>query len=113
MGTVAGGVLGAVLGNQIGHGGGRTAATILGAVGGGFAGNAIEGQMRKETVYQVSVRMEDGSQRVVEVARAPAVGSRVTVDGSTLRTSDGASYGPKPAPAPVVTPQPSQDYPNR
>jgi len=31
---VAGGVLGAVLGNQVGHGSGRAAATILGAVGG-------------------------------------------------------------------------------
>lgn len=102
VGTVAGGVLGAVLGNQVGHGGGRTAATILGAVGGGFAGNAIEGHMRKETVYQVGVRMEDGSQRLVEVARAPSVGSRVTVEGNVLRTGDGATYGPKPAPAPVA-----------
>jgi outer membrane lipoprotein SlyB len=102
VGTVAGGVLGAVIGNQVGHGGGRTAATILGAVGGGFAGNAIEGHMRKETVYQVGVRMEDGSQRVVEVARAPNVGSRVTVEGNVLRTGDGATYGPKPAPAPVA-----------
>jgi outer membrane lipoprotein SlyB len=111
IGTVAGGVLGAVLGNQVGHGGGRTAATILGAVGGGFAGNAIEGHMRKETVYQVGVRMEDGSQRLVEVARAPSVGSRVTVEGNVLRTNDGATYGPKPPPAPVAAqPEPSPYY---
>ncbi|MFS2035962.1 glycine zipper 2TM domain-containing protein [Polaromonas sp. CT11-55] len=109
-GAVAGGVLGAVLGNQIGHGGGRTAATILGAVGGGFAGNAIEGHMRKETVYQVGVRMEDGSQRMVEVARAPSVGSRVTVEGNVLRTNDGAVYGPKPPPAPVAA-QPAEPAP--
>jgi outer membrane lipoprotein SlyB len=106
VGAVAGGVLGAVLGNQVGHGNGRAAATILGAVGGGFAGNAIEGHVRKETIYQVGVRMEDGSRRMVEVARAPSVGSRVTVEGSTLRTSDGATYGPKPPPAPVAA-QPS------
>jgi outer membrane lipoprotein SlyB len=111
IGTVAGGVLGAVLGNQVGHGGGRTAATILGAVGGGFAGNAIEGHVRKETVYQVGVRMEDGSQRLVEVARAPSVGSRVTVEGNVLRTNDGATYGPKPPPAPVAAqPEPSPYY---
>jgi outer membrane lipoprotein SlyB len=103
VGTVAGGVLGAVLGNQVGHGNGRTAATILGAVGGGFAGNAIEGKIRKETVYQVGVRMEDGSRRNVELARAPSVGSQVTVEGATLRTRDGVSYGPKPPPAPVST----------
>lgn len=108
MGAVAGGVLGAVLGNQVGHGGGRTAATILGAVGGGFAGNAIEGKMRKETVYQVGVRMEDGSHRMLELAQAPGVGSRVTVNGTSLRTSDGVSYGPKPTPAPApVNSQPA------
>ncbi|SFB86150.1 Glycine zipper 2TM domain-containing protein [Polaromonas sp. OV174] len=108
MGAVAGGVLGAVLGNQVGHGGGRTAATILGAVGGGFAGNAIEGKMRKETVYQVGVRMEDGSHRMLELAQAPGVGSRVTVNGASLRTSDGVSYGPKPAPTPTqVNSQPA------
>ena len=100
IGTVAGGVLGAVLGNQIGQGNGRTLGTIAGAVGGGFAGNAIEGRMRNETVYQVGVRMEDGSRRVLEVAQAPNVGSRVTLEGSTIRTSDGASYR---APVPVAT----------
>lgn len=114
LGTVAGGVLGAVLGNQVGRGDGRTVATILGAVGGGFAGNAIEGRMHRETVYEVGVRMEDGSRRTVEVARAPSVGSRVTVEGSTLRTHDGATYGPKPPPAPV-TAQPtfSPEYQGR
>ncbi|WP_309678987.1 glycine zipper 2TM domain-containing protein [Polaromonas sp.] len=85
VGAVAGGVLGAVLGNQVGHGNGRTAATILGAVGGGFAGNAIEGQVRKITVYQVGIRMEDGSHRTMEIAQAPNVGSRVTVEGQNLR----------------------------
>ena len=85
VGAVAGGVLGAVLGNQIGHGNGRAAATVLGAVGGGFAGNAIEGNMKKVTVYQVGVRMEDGSRRTVEISQAPSIGSRVTVEGANLR----------------------------
>ena len=88
-GAVAGGVLGAVVGNQIGHGGGRTAATLLGALGGGFAGNAIEKNVRKETVYQVRVRMEDGSTRTVEQASLPAVGSRVTVDNGVLHSPSG------------------------
>ena len=99
LGTVAGGVMGAVLGNQVGQGNGRTAATILGAIGGGFAGNAIEKNVRKETVYQVGVRMEDGSRRNIEVGQPPNVGSRVTVEGSTIRTNDGAVYS---APAPVT-----------
>jgi outer membrane lipoprotein SlyB len=85
LGAVAGGVLGAVLGNQVGHGNGRAAATVLGAVGGGYAGNAIEGNMKKVTVYQVGVRMEDGSRRTVEISQAPSVGSAVTVEGANLR----------------------------
>ena len=114
VGAVAGGVLGAVLGNQVGHGNGRTAATILGAVGGGFAGNAIEGKMRRETVYQVGVRMQDGSHRTVEVANAPSLGSRVTVEGSTLRANDGSVYSPKPAPVRAAPqPAPSPDYTTR
>lgn len=99
VGAVAGGVAGAVLGNQVGQGNGRTIATIIGAVGGGFAGNAIEKNVRKETVYQVGVRMEDGSRRTVEVAQPPAVGSKVTVDGSSIRSNSGGVYN---APAPVV-----------
>ncbi len=46
----------------------------------------------------------------MEVARAPSVGSRVTVEGNVLRTSDGATYGPKPAPAPVAA-QPAAEPP--
>lgn len=99
IGAVGGGVLGAVLGNQVGRGNGRTAATILGAIGGGFAGNAVEKNMKKETVYQVGVRMEDGSRRTMELAQPPAVGSRVTVEGSTIRNNDGGVYR---APAPVA-----------
>ena len=111
---VAGGVLGAVLGSQVGHGEGRTAATILGAVGGGFSGDAIKEKMRGEIVYQVSVRMENGSRRTVEVAHAPGVGSRVTVEGSTLRTQDGVSYSPRPVAAPVAAQAPvSLEYQGR
>ena len=92
VGAVAGGVAGAVLGNQVGNGNGRTVATILGAIGGGFAGNAIEKNMKKETVYQVGVRMEDGSRRTIEVAQPPSVGSKITVDGSGTRGNDGVVY---------------------
>jgi outer membrane lipoprotein SlyB len=104
VGTVAGGVLGAVLGNQVGQGNGKILGTIIGAVGGGYAGNAIEKNVRKETVYQVGVRMEDGSRRTLETAQAPTVGSRVTVEGSSIRSNDGGVYT---APAPVVQHSPS------
>ena len=106
VGSVAGGVIGAALGNQVGRGNGRTLATVLGAVGGGFAGHAIEGQVRKETVYQVGVRMEDGSRRTVESAAAPAVGSRVTVDGNGLQGQT-SSYERRAAPMSVGYSQPA------
>ena len=92
IGAVAGGLAGAVLGSQVGNGKGRTVAAVLGAIGGGYAGNAIEKNMKKETVYQVGVRMEDGSRRTLEVANPPVVGSKVTVEGSTIRTIDGGLY---------------------
>lgn len=104
VGTVAGGVLGAVLGNQVGRGNGKVLGTIIGAVGGGYAGNAIEKNVRKETVYQVGVRMEDGSRRTLETAQAPAVGSRVTVEGSSIRSSDGGVYNPPSPVAPYAAP---------
>ncbi|TAG26657.1 MAG: glycine zipper 2TM domain-containing protein [Burkholderiales bacterium] len=85
VGVVAGGVLGGVVGNQVGKGNGRAAATVLGAIGGGWAGNAIEKNMKKTTAYSVRVRMEDGSSRTVEQSSAPMVGSKVTLDGSTIR----------------------------
>lgn len=106
VGSVAGGVIGAALGNQVGRGNGRTLATVLGAVGGGFAGHAIEGQVRKETVYQVGVRMEDGSRRTVESSTAPAVGSRVTVDGNGLQGQT-SSYERRAAPMSVGYSQPA------
>ena len=106
VGSVAGGVIGAALGSQVGRGNGRTLATVLGAVGGGFAGHAIEGQVRKETVYQVGVRMEDGSRRTVESATAPSVGSRVTVDGNGLQGQT-SSYERRAAPMSVGYSQPA------
>jgi surface antigen len=45
IGTVAGALIGGILGNQIGSGSGRKAATILGAVAGGYAGNRIGEQL--------------------------------------------------------------------
>jgi outer membrane lipoprotein SlyB len=85
VGVVAGGVLGGVVGNQVGKGNGRAAATVLGAIGGGWAGNKIEKNMKKTTAYNVRVRMQDGTSRTVEQSSAPMVGSKVTLDGNTMR----------------------------
>lgn len=88
LGTVAGGVVGGLLGNQVGGGNGKTAMTVLGVAGGAFAGNAIEKNMKKVTVYNVRVRMDDGTTRNMDVSSAVAVGSRVTVEGKNLRLAN-------------------------
>jgi uncharacterized protein YcfJ len=89
VGAVAGGVVGGLVGNQFGHGNGRTATTVLGAVGGGFAGNAIEKHVRTVTVYEVGVRMQNGSLRTVETKTAPPIGKPVTLKGGVLRPANG------------------------
>jgi outer membrane lipoprotein SlyB len=85
LGAVAGGVLGGVLGHQVGGGNGRTVMSVLGAVGGGLAGNEVEKRARAETVYEVTVRMDDGSTRTFTRREAPAVGAKVTVEGNDYR----------------------------
>ncbi len=79
VGAVAGGVVGAVVGNQMGGGSGKAAMTVLGAIGGGMAGNEIEKRNKTTTVYDVRVRMEDGTLRSFTSATAPAPGAPVTV----------------------------------
>lgn len=89
VGAVAGGVVGGLVGNQFGHGNGRAATTVLGAVGGGFAGNEIEKRVRTVTVYEVGVRMDNGSLRTVETKSAPPIGKPVTLKRGVLRPADG------------------------
>ena len=89
LGTVAGGVLGGLLGSQVGGGNGRTAMAVLGAAGGAYAGNTVEKNMKKVTVYDVRVRMDNGTTRNMEVSSSVPVGSRVTVEGKNLRMSNG------------------------
>lgn len=111
LGAVGGGVVGALVGNQFGGGNGRAVATILGAVGGGFAGNAIEKNVRKTTVYEIAIRMDDGKVRHLERRAPVAAGTRVTLQGNTLRTADGAQIEPVPAqPAPAPAPASANPY---
>ncbi len=90
LGAVAGGVTGAVVGNQMGRGNGNAIMTLLGAAGGAMAGNEIERNVKKHYRYHVTVRMDDGSFRTVSQASVPsvAVGERVRViNGAVLSRS--------------------------
>ena len=85
LGPIAGGIAGAVLGNQIGQGhGSKKVITVLGAAGGAFAGRAIEQQARGTTHWEVDVRRDDGANETVRSDVAPSYqpGQRVRlVDG--------------------------------
>jgi len=86
LGAVAGGVTGAVLGNQVGRGNGNTAMTILGAAGGAFAGNEIEKNVKKRYAYRVTIRMDDGAFRTLSQSSPPAVavGQHVRIVNGTV-----------------------------
>lgn len=83
VGAVAGGLTGAVVGNQFGRGDGRTAMTVLGAAGGAYAGNSIEKNMNQSTAWRITVRMDDESHRTVSQPEPPAfaVGDKVRIAG--------------------------------
>ncbi|HMN22820.1 MAG TPA: glycine zipper 2TM domain-containing protein [Ottowia sp.] len=87
-GAVVGGVVGGLAGHQIGGGSGRTAATIVGAVGGALIGNALERNMSGsgQDFYRVTVQLDNGSVRSFDYAQAPnvQVGERVRVEGNQL-----------------------------
>ena len=86
VGAVGGAVLGGVLGHQMGGGKGRDAMTAIGVVGGGIAGHEVEKRARATTLYNVKVRMEDGTVRTLTQSNAPTVGQKVTLEGSQLKT---------------------------
>lgn len=86
IGAIGGAAAGGLLGNQFGHGAGRAAMTVLGALGGGFAGNSVEKQVRSTTDYRVRVRMESGVTRTFTYRSAPPFGEgqRVRIERGTL-----------------------------
>lgn len=94
LGTVGGGLVGGVLGHQIGGGTGKKLATVAGAVGGALAGRKIQGNQQakkkaaaadcqaSEKVVGYDVKYElDGKVATVRTSRRP--------DGDTLPVKDG------------------------
>lgn len=87
-GVIVGGLAGGLLGNQVGSGTGRNLATVAGAVGGAYAGKHIEGKMKKERVWAVNVRYENGRTASYNFANDPHMrkGDRVRKSrGSIVR----------------------------
>lgn len=88
VGAVAGAVVGGILGNQVGGGRGNTAATVLGAAGGAYAGNEIEkSQKSQANAYKINIRMNNGSHQTVMQSTASdiRVGDRVRIDNGVAQ----------------------------
>jgi len=64
-GPIAGGIAGAVVGNQFGHGMTKSVLTVLGAAGGALAGKEIERNVRSTKTWEINVRLDDGSYRTL------------------------------------------------
>ena len=71
VGPIAGGVAGAVVGNQFGHGTTKSVLTILGAAGGALAGKEIEKNVRTTKSWEINVRLDDGSYRTLTSEQPP------------------------------------------
>ena len=89
IGAVGGAVVGGVLGHQVGGGTGQKIATVVGAVGGAVAGNEVEKRVKSGKSYEITVRLEDGSSRVINEANAPTwrTGDRVKVVNGVIQSN--------------------------
>ena len=89
LGAAGGAVVGGLLGNQVGGGRGNQVATVVGAVGGAVAGNQIEKSVKSTKSYEITVRFEDGSSRVINEANPPAwrTGDHVKVVDGVIRSN--------------------------
>lgn len=88
LGAIAGGITGAVVGNRVGEGQGKTLATMVGVVGGAVAGNKIEENMKKTQSVSVTLLMDSGTTRTLRLATDPGVlpGDKVkVVNGALVR----------------------------
>ena len=89
LGMVLGAVAGAVVGHQVGDGRGNQAATVGGAVVGGYAGNRIEEHVKGTPYFHVTVDMDHGGgTRTINVGSLNGLssGSRVKIVGNNLQS---------------------------
>lgn len=82
-GTIAGAVVGGIVGSQVGSGQGKTAATVIGAAGGAYAGHELEKRSQQQTdAYKFTIRMNDGAYQTVTQPTSGdiRVGDRVKIE---------------------------------
>jgi outer membrane lipoprotein SlyB len=89
LGAVGGGVLGGLLGNQVGGGRGKDVMTVVGVVGGAVAGNEVEKRVKTTRSYAVTVRLDDGTSRIISEASAPSwrIGDKVKIVNGAIQSN--------------------------
>lgn len=85
LGAAGGAVVGGLLGHQVGGGSGKQIATVVGAVGGAVAGNEVEKRVNSTKSQEVTVRLDDGTTRVIT-----NTGSMTWLTGDHVKIIDGA-----------------------
>lgn len=87
LGAAGGAVVGGLLGHQVGGGSGKQIATVVGAVGGAVAGNEVEKRVKATKSYDITVRLDDGSTRVISEDNPPSwrSGDRVKIVNDAIR----------------------------
>lgn len=89
LGAVGGAVVGGLLGNQVGAGRGQNVMTVVGAVGGAVAGNEVEKRVKSTEHYEITVRLNDGSSRVISEAGQPVwrTGDKVKLVNGAIQSN--------------------------
>lgn len=105
-GTVIGGVAGALLGNSVGGGRGKTLTTVAGAAAGAYAGNQVQKNMQQKDVVTTTEHrcktVNDTSQKLVgydvtyRLAGKEGVIRTSSKPGATLPVKDGRVVAPPP-----------------
>ena len=89
IGTIAGAVVGGIVGHQVGGGTGQTAATVAGAAGGAYVGHELEKRQQQQTadVYKFTIRMDNGSYQALTQSTSAnfRVGDRVKIENGVLQ----------------------------
>lgn len=83
VGAVGGAVVGGVLGHQVGGGSGKQIATVVGAV----VGNEVEKRVKTIKSYEITVRLDDDTVRVINEANPTSwrTGDRVRIIDGEIR----------------------------